>query len=518
MQSLPLCECIIAMRVAMRGCRTGRNSLTQWSERGNRRYGHHRPKRPPPPPPSPRSSSEKQQRTGPRPLPFQQSQPNPTTSTSSSKSSSSRGYEEKKQPTPEQVQKHRWLPLFGAGAAAACVGLFTVSLLNFWRTQPAEHWLPGQEPTTPTGRPSIQSPQDFDQHLDKSEWQLGVTKLRRRIVSEMVRGHVLEVAVGTGRNIEYYDWSIVSAGFEPTEEKKAGWFSWKSGDDGGSEKEKEKGKPARPLPPQLKPKPPPENENAILSFTGLDISAPSLDLALTRIRQMVPHMADQIPKKPSFVKLAFSSPQASGSSEEVSIAGNRIRLLRADAQEYPLPRAPSLAPSRPASQPQKFDTILQTFGLCSVADPISLLANLATAVQPDTGRIVLLEHGRSFWELVNGLLDRSARGHFERFGCWWNRDIELVVRAAAARVPGLEVLRLERPGWLTLGTHVLVELRVRGDVAADASRKPKTTVVEGDDGGEKPTTGWWSSLLSVGSGGGGGGGKGSKGGKSKDDE
>ncbi|KAI0827794.1 hypothetical protein F5Y06DRAFT_226891 [Hypoxylon sp. FL0890] len=501
-----VCLHALTTRVVTRECRRRGNAL-KGAKHGCRRYATS--KQTPPPP--------KQQRAAPKPLPFKPAQPkatpnpnpktNPITrpspsssssSSSSSPSSSSRGYEDERRPISELL-KHRWFPLFGAGAMAMCVGLFSVSLITYWRTHPAEHWTPGQEPETPTGRPSIQSPREFDQHLDKSEWRYGITKVRRRIASEMARGHVLEVAVGAGRNFDYYDWSAVIQGLEPAEEKKAGWFSWLSKEEGDEkekkedEKEKaqakgegEKPKPAKPSPrPQLKTKPQPQKEHAILSFTGVDISPSMLDLALTRIRQVVPFMADQVPKKPSFTKLASKTDSG---EESISLANNRIRIFKADAQApFPPPPSPGV---------QKYDTVIQTFGLCSVRDPVRLLSNMAAAVKPETGRIILLEHGRSWWELINGFLDRSAREHFDRFGCWWNRDIELVVRAAERAVPGLEVLSLERPGWATMGTHLLIEMRVRGDstpapTAETGSREEKK------DEAQKSTGGWWSSLLSV---------------------
>lgn len=483
------------MRVLVHQCRANGNGL-KWAEGGYRRYATS--KRSPPP----ASRSPKQQRAAPKPLPFQTAKP------TSSASSSSGGHEDKKKSASELL-RIRWFPLFGAGAAAACVGYFMVSISYYWMTQPPEHWTPGQEPETPTGRPSIQSPREFDQQLDKSEWPLGITNLRRRIGAEMARGHVLEVAVGTGRNFEYYDWSVVTEGMEPAKkEEKSGWFSWLSSEDnvnkGGDEKGQEntKGKDEKsqkaqaPRPPAPKTRPQPRNEHAILSFTGLDISPSMMDLALTRIRQVVPHMADQIPQKPIFSTLATKtttdSSSSSSSPEGITLCHNRLRLLKSDAQTA-LPQPPSSP---------KYDTIIQTFGLCSVRDPVLLLSHMAAALQPDTGRIVLLEHGRSWYELVNGLLDRSARQHFERFGCWWNRDIELVVRAAERSIPGLEVLRLERPGWRTLGTHVLVEMRVRGDVAkaATTAATPDSSASGKSGGEQKSTTGWWSSLLSVNSG------------------
>ncbi|KAI1656423.1 hypothetical protein F4813DRAFT_135074 [Daldinia decipiens] len=481
----------LATRSLMRNCRIRGNSLKS-VDSGCRRYAtSKRPSSSPPPPPPP-----KQQRAAPKPFPFQpvisrpnsapESTPKPKpTPFPSSSSSSSKGSQDKRRPVSELLRDY-WFPLFGAGAGVVCVSFFASSLVYYWRTQPPEHWTPGQEPETPTGLPTIQSPREFDQHLDKSEWRFGITKLRRQIGSELAHGHVLEVAVGAGRNFDYYDWSVVTAGLEPAEEKEdSSWFGWSVKGEGKEKPNNIKQKGVQP-----------QNANALLSFTGLDISPPMLDLALTRIRQVVPFMADQIPKKPVFSKLA--SKTADNSEEGISLANNHLRLLKADAQTS-LPPPPSSSPSSSSSSspPKKYDTVIQTFGLCSVRDPVLLLSNMAAAVKPETGRIILLEHGRSWYELVNGLLDRSARKHFERFGCWWNRDVELVVRAAERAVPGLEVVRLERPGWATLGTHVLVEMRVR---ATPATAPPAAAALSSNEAEQDSTTtgtSWWSSLLSV---------------------
>jgi methyltransferase OMS1 len=121
--------------------------------------------------------------------------------------------------------------------------------------------------------------------------------------------------------------------------------------------------------------------------------------------------------------------------------------------------------------PAKYDTIIQTFGLCSVADPEKLLVNMAAKLQPDTGRIILLEHGRGDREWMNKRLDKSAPEHFAKFGCWWNRDIEQLVREAAQKVPGLEVVKLERPLWFQWGTTLLIELRVNGQLDKGLQQK-----------------------------------------------
>ncbi|KAI1634385.1 hypothetical protein F4809DRAFT_618766 [Biscogniauxia mediterranea] len=398
-----------------------------------------------------------------------------------------------KQPVAELV-RNRWFALFGVGAATVCIGFFTASFVVHWLSdEPAPCYPLGCEPEAPTGRPSIQSPYEFDLHLDKSEYRYSITKLRRHIAAQ-ARGHVLEIAVGTGRNLEFYNWDKVTEGLVSPEERNQESASWWQGKSQSNKT----------------PGPKEESENAILSFTGLDISPSMLNITLQRIRQVVPHMVNSIPKKPYFAQLASTTTasntitttdvnKATPTIPVVSLVSNRIRIFSCDAQSHSLPSPPtfSSSPSSPSSSPlQYYDTIVQTFGLCSVRDPVALIVNLARAVRPgDGGRILLLEHGRSnWWELVNGMLDRSARGHFTRFGCWWNRDIEAIVREAERRVPGIEVRRLERPGWITLGTHVLVELGVRQVV--EGGEKMDGGGKGGEVGKEAGEKGWLSFFSS----------------------
>ncbi|ORY62685.1 S-adenosyl-L-methionine-dependent methyltransferase, partial [Pseudomassariella vexata] len=287
---------------------------------------------------------------------------------------------------------------------------------------PAPVYCTGHEPVIPTGRPAIQSPVEFDSHLDKSEWRYGITKLRRRLASA-TRGHVLEVAMGTGRNMEFYDWAKITEAFVPQ-----------------SERNKEKLRKTVWGTKSL-------DDVELQSFTGVDISAEMLDIGLRRLRMFVPHGVDSLPKRPSFAKLAAES-----GGSQVDLLDGKLRVIQDDAQQT--------LPKPPPGAAEKYDTIVQTFGLCSVRDPTQILVNMAALVRPDTGRIILLEHGRTWWGLANGLLDRAALGHFERFGCWWNRDIEQIIREAEKRIPGLEVVAFERPGWISFGTNIWVELRV----------------------------------------------------------
>ncbi|KAI0799264.1 hypothetical protein GGR55DRAFT_670060 [Xylaria sp. FL0064] len=455
-------SCIAVIRGLTRSCRPTKDvhALIRRSHEGARLMKRHASSRTPNP--SKKSSAKA--------LPYQPAQ------SKAQQSARARQGQQQQQEQRQQERKRnqkapiadlvreRWLAILGFGSALGCLGYFTASLAIYWRSDPAPYYPLGCEPTVPTGRPSIQSPYEFDLHLDKSEWRYGITRLRREIGAE-VKGHVLEVAIGTGRNLEFYNWDKVTESLATPEQRK---------------KALAKGKSSGWLPGSKAPQ---KDDGAVVSFTGVDISPGMLDIALLRTRQVIPHMADEIPKKPSFAILAAKQNSSEKPQQQeghvVSLLSGRIRLVQSDVQSG-LPAPLSL------SATQKYDTILQTFGLCSVQDPVSLLSHMASSLQPDTGRIILLEHGRSVWDIVNGLLDRGARAHHERFGCWWNRDIEVIVNEASRRIPGLEILRLERPGWATAGTHVVVELRVKAANAESEGERP-----------ERKATGWASVLPSL---------------------
>lgn len=240
---------------------------------------------------------------------------------------------------------------------------------------------------------------------------MGITGLRKKLAGRAT-GHVLELAMGTGRNLEYYNWEPLSAAAEVanTGRKKA-------------------------VAPQ-----------GVTSFTGLDISTDMLDVARRRLAKTVPPMSSSGP-------IVKASTMADHTGGQLSYLDNHLRLINSDAH-HPLP------PPAAAASNLKYDTVIQTFGLCSVSDPVAVLSNLASAVKPGTGRIILLEHGKGWYGIVNGLLDKNAGKHFEKYGCWWNRDIEALVDEAVKKTPGLEVVKLDRPNILQMGTLVWVELRV----------------------------------------------------------
>lgn len=111
--------------------------------------------------------------------------------------------------------------------------------------------------------------------------------------------------------------------------------------------------------------------------------------------------------------------------------------------------------SEESKEPVKYDTIIETFGLCSEEDPVQSLKNMKDLLKVG-GRIVLLEHGRGSYDLINNRLDKEAQRHSDKWGCRWNLDIGELLDSA-----GLEVTVEKRSH---LGTTWSIVAKRPGDV------------------------------------------------------
>ncbi|KAI5838629.1 ubiquinone/menaquinone biosynthesis-related protein [Morchella snyderi] len=107
-------------------------------------------------------------------------------------------------------------------------------------------------------------------------------------------------------------------------------------------------------------------------------------------------------------------------------------------------------PITPPPTGKGYDTVIQSMGLCSHHSPVELLRNLGKICKDD-GKIILLEHGRSHYDLLNNALDSLAPKHAETWGCWWNRDIEGILKES-----GLVIDKVSR---YHLGTTYWIEAR-----------------------------------------------------------
>eukprot|EP00929_Paragymnodinium_shiwhaense_P073139 TRINITY_DN37182_c0_g1_i1.p1 TRINITY_DN37182_c0_g1~~TRINITY_DN37182_c0_g1_i1.p1 ORF type:complete len:372 (-),score=95.01 TRINITY_DN37182_c0_g1_i1:470-1519(-) len=177
---------------------------------------------------------------------------------------------------------------------------------------------------------------NWDSLMHFDELTMGLGWWRSSMVQH-ARGHVLEFAIGTGRNFRYYDASKVQ------------------------------------------------------SITGVDWSSGMLAVADTK-------------------------------REELQDIPLELRLNKSKQLEF---------------EDCTFDTVVDTFGICSFECPVATLQELRRVVKPD-GQVLLLEHGASSWDFVQGLLDRTADGHAEKWGCYPNRDIIGLVNKAGLHIESTE--------------------------------------------------------------------------------
>ncbi|KAG7152831.1 hypothetical protein HYQ46_005081 [Verticillium longisporum] len=138
---------------------------------------------------------------------------------------------------------------------------------------------------------------------------------------------------------------------------------------------------------------------------GVDISADMLGVAIDKLPKAVPGMIEMTPT------VSARTTSSGGGWREFAYLGGKIRVAH-------------------------------------VSDPEKVLSNLASAVKLGTGRIILVEHGRGWWRLVNTLLDWSALAHYRK------------------------IVRLERPFITQLGTTVWIELAVDSPNGSEPSHDP----------------------------------------------
>ncbi len=93
-----------------------------------------------------------------------------------------------------------------------------------------------------------------------------------------------------------------------------------------------------------------------------------------------------------------------------------VSFLLADAEALPFPD-------------ETFDTVVSSLSTCTFPDPVAALKEMARVCRP-TGKVLLLEHGRSDREWLARFQDRTADRHARQLGCHWNRNsLDLVRRA-----------------------------------------------------------------------------------------
>lgn len=119
----------------------------------------------------------------------------------------------------------------------------------------------------------------------------------------------------------------------------------------------------------------------------------------------------------------------------------RRRARRAGIEAHVVVQSAEHIPCADAS----FDTVLVTYALCSIADPLAALAEMRRVLKPD-GRLLFLEHGLApdpavrrwqsklspFWSRIAG-------------GCRLDRDVPALLRSAGFRCEDLQAAYLPGP-------------------------------------------------------------------------
>jgi len=191
----------------------------------------------------------------------------------------------------------------------------------------------------------------WDATVRWDDFTSGISRWRRQL-AERARGDVLEVAIGTGRNLEYY------------------------------------------------------NENYVKSVTGMDFSRKMLETILAKKEEGKTNPNIELKLK----------------------VGNCSRLM-----EF---------------RDSQFDTVVDTFGICSFEDPVSALKEMRRVCKPD-GQILLLEHGESDWPFMQSLLENQVGVHVKKFGCYNHRSIRSLIDEA-----GLTVVSEKRKHWGTIYFYI----------------------------------------------------------------
>ncbi|WP_197741991.1 class I SAM-dependent methyltransferase [Nitrospira sp. KM1] len=128
--------------------------------------------------------------------------------------------------------------------------------------------------------------------------------------------------------------------------------------------------------------------------------------------------------------------------DPASFLPNRVRRRIASAT-FPVECVRSTAETLPFDS-HRFDWIVSTWTLCSIADPSLALQEVHRVLNP-TGRFVFLEHGRSEDQLVAAWQDRlNPVQNVLGCGCNLNRSIDRLIAGAGLHIGQLD--RFSMPG------------------------------------------------------------------------
>lgn len=123
-------------------------------------------------------------------------------------------------------------------------------------------------------------------------------------------------------------------------------------------------------------------------------------------------------------------------NERIARAGLQAEIIGVSAEKIPLEDA-------------SFDTVLLTYTLCSISDPVAALKEMRRVLAP-SGKLIFCEHGRAPDESVRRWQDRLTP-YWKKFtgGCHLNRDVPAILDQAGFQCTDMQSMYLSGPRPLT---------------------------------------------------------------------
>lgn len=123
-------------------------------------------------------------------------------------------------------------------------------------------------------------------------------------------------------------------------------------------------------------------------------------------------------------------------NERIARARLQVELIGVSAEKIPLDDA-------------SFDTVLLTYTLCSISDPVAALKEMRRVLAP-SGKLIFCEHGRAPDESVRRWQDRLTP-YWKKFtgGCHLNRDVPAILDKAGFQCTDMQSTYLPGPRPLT---------------------------------------------------------------------
>lgn len=151
---------------------------------------------------------------------------------------------------------------------------------------------------------------------------------------------------------------------------------------------------------------------------------------------------------------------AAGTGKNFPYYGRDCRILAADLSPNMLEIARQRARSVPVEfcladterlpfPEHAFDTVVSSFAACTFPDPVAAVREMARVCRK-SGRVLMLEHGRSSIEPFGWWQDEFADFQARHLGCHWNREPLEIAQEAG--------LRVVRAGRLLFGVLHLLTL------------------------------------------------------------